>query len=255
MVETKTRKELPNFGYIANVKFPIEEILKLCESLDLLNFDNYNDIKVSSNSKQSLFVRVNAFNKNSFFKEEEAAELEGEKYRQIYLTELDPKYLDQPLDLSSNNSRMARQRRLDPGSENYNPVADELNYNTRNKLVTGLFETILDSFSDKITRVRLAYLSPNFSIKPHVDYDPSYITRLHLPIITNPNCHMHVFRNNVEYRAHYPADGRLYFLNAGLKHFASNNSNEGRLHLIIDMHGQNSLKDLVELECVEVSKG
>lgn len=252
MAETKTRKELPNFGYIANVSFPIDEILKLCEELDLLNFENYNDIKASSNSKQSLFVRVNAYNKNSFFKEEDAAELEGERYRQIYLTELDPKYLDQPLDLSSNNSRMNRQRRLDSNSPNYNPVADELNYNTRNHLVTGLFERILDSFSDQITRVRLAWLSPNFSIKPHVDYDPSYITRLHLPIITNEKCQMHVFRNNVEYQAHYPADGRLYFLNAGLKHYASNNSDEGRLHLIIDMHGQECLKNLVELPCMEV---
>lgn len=247
----KTRKELPNFGYIANVSFPIEEILKLCAELDLLNFENYNDIKVSSNSKQSLFVKVNAFNKNSFFKEEDAEDLEGERYRQIYLTELDPKYLDMPLDLSSNNSRMNRQRRLDSKSANYNPVADELNYNTRNHLVQGLFEKILDSFDDKVTRVRLAWLSPNFSIKPHVDYDPSYITRLHLPIITNPDCYMHVFRNNVEYKTHYPADGRLYFLNAGLKHFASNQSNEGRLHLIVDMHGQESLKNLVELPSIE----
>ena len=30
-----------------------------------LNFNNYNDINVSSKSKQSLFVKVNAFNKNS----------------------------------------------------------------------------------------------------------------------------------------------------------------------------------------------
>ena len=234
------------------MKFPIREIIELCQKLDLLNFENYNDIKVSSNSKQSLFVKVNAFNKNNFFKETEALDLEGEKYRQIYLTELDPKYLDQPLDLSANNSRMSRQRRLDKNSESYNPVADELNYNTRNALVTGLFEKILDSFSDKVTRVRLAYLAPNFSIKPHVDYDPSYITRLHLPILTNDQCQMHVFRNNIEYRAHYPADGRIYFLNAGLKHYASNTSNEPRLHLIIDMHGQDSLKDLVELECTRV---
>ncbi len=234
------------------MNFPIGELVDLCQKMDLLNFENYNDIKASSNSKQSLFVRVNAFNKNAFFKEEDAYDLEGEKYRQVYLTELDPKYLDEPLDLSSNNSRMSRQRRLDSKSENYNPVADELNYNTRNELVTGLFEKILDSFSDQVTRVRLAYLAPNFSIKPHVDYDPSYITRLHLPILTNPQCNMHVFRNNVEYMAHYPADGRLYFLNAGLKHYASNNSNEPRLHLIVDMHGQKSLKDLVELECSRV---
>ena len=46
-------------------------------------------------------------------------------------------------------------------------------------------------------------------------------------------------------KKHFPADGRVYFLNTGLKHWAENNSNEGRIHLIVDTKNQ---EDLVSLE-------
>jgi len=100
----------------------------------------------------------------------------------------------------------------------------------------------LNMFKGNLARVRLAYLSPNFSLKPHVDYDPSYITRYHIPLLTNEDCLMCVKVKGVEKNIHFPADGNVYFLNAGHIHWAENNSNEGRIHLIVDTKNQEDLQ-------------
>ena len=242
------RKNLPCFGYLHNRDVNVKSILKLCEKLDLLDFDKYRDIQYSSASKMSHFVLANSFNKKNFFTEDHQVDLEGECYKQKYLTEIDPEILSsgqqqKQLPETLRNSIFFRKRRLLKSDINYDPISDELSYGHRNDLVQGIFSEILDAFQSKVTRVRLAYLAPNFSIKPHVDYDPSYITRYHIPILTNKDCRMHVIRNNLESSCHFPADGRIYFFNSGLKHWASNNSKFPRLHLIIDTHGQADLQN------------
>lgn len=244
MIAIRNRKQLPCFGYLENQTFSVSEILKTCEQLNLLDFQKYNDIKFSENSKMAAFVKLNEFSKSQFFTESEVPYLEGEKYKQVYLTEVDPTLDLKDVDESANHSAGRRLSRLDPNGNNYNPLADELNYGFRNKLVVDTFEKILDSFEDKVTRVRLAWLAPQFELKPHIDYDPSYITRLHIPLITNSDCLMHVFKEGQQKSAHFPADGKVYFLNAGLKHYASNRSDQNRLHLIVDMHGQKCLNSL-----------
>lgn len=64
-------------------------------------------------------------------------------------------------------------------------MVHELNYRFRSNWVVNAFEEIFDSFEDKVTRVRLEWRAPRFEIQPQVDYDPSYITRLEIPLITN----------------------------------------------------------------------
>jgi aspartyl/asparaginyl beta-hydroxylase (cupin superfamily) len=83
---------------------------------------------------------------------------------------------------------------------------------------------------------------PGFTIKPHVDYDPSYITRYHVPVFTNDQV---VFggqtkNGNISYTM--PADGSVYFFNSGMVHWVSNNSDVPRLHLIVDTNGQDDLR-------------
>jgi len=243
----KNRKQLPNFAYLNNRFIDIEKLMIHLEKENLLNPKIYNDIKVSTNSKHKNFVIANEFSKNNFFKEDSAPSMEGECYVQLYLTDFDETKSSNKVSLQKTNI-FSRYKRLDFTKKTYLPEADELNYGIRNNLVKGEFETILNMFESKITRVRLAYLKSNFSLKPHIDYDPSYITRYHVPIITNTNCKMHVIRNKNEYSVHFPSDGRIYFLNAGHIHWASNNSNIDRLHLIIDVHGQKELESYSELQ-------
>lgn len=242
----KNRKQLPRFGYLENVRIDINLLMDHLKATNLLDYTTYNDIKVSSNSKHRDFVIANEYCKNSFFKEDIAASMEGDKYVQLYLTDFNDNHKSDKVALQHTNI-FSRTRRLNPNNESYLPEADELMYGIRNQHVTGELEKVLNLFSSKITRVRLACLKANFHIKPHVDYDPSYITRYHIPIITNSDVKMYIERNSSAVEYHMPADGRIYFFNSGLKHWVNNNSNHDRLHLIVDVHGQSELDYLKEI--------
>jgi hypothetical protein len=242
----KNRKELPRIGYLENISVDLNNLIPYLERNGLLNYDLYTDIKVSANSKHKDFVIANEFCKNSFFKEDSAESMEGDRYVQLYLTDFDENKKSNNVVLQKTNI-FSRSRRLDPEKSTYLPEADELMYGVKNSLVKGELEKVLNLFESKITRVRLACLKSNFQIKPHVDYDPSYITRYHIPIITNENAKMFIQRKDDILEFHLPADGRIYFFNSGLKHWVNNFSDKDRLHLIVDVNGQSELKHLKEI--------
>lgn len=236
------RKQLPFAAKLNNIHVDVDRVLNHCRENGLLDIAKYNDIKYSADSKHQAFLVSNEFCKTNFFTESEAPTMEGERYKQLYLTDFDESKASNKVSLHSTNI-FERTKRLDPNDPRYLPEADELNYGVRNKYATGPFKDILDSFKSKITRVRLAYLTAGFTIKPHVDYDPSYITRYHIPLITNNDVLMGFEHKNTEYLYQMPADGSVYFFNSGIKHWVENNGTEDRLHLIIDTHGQDDLID------------
>ena len=244
------RKQLPLIARLNNIKVDINSVLEHCRINGLLDDNKYNDIKHSANSKHQAFLVSNEFCKTNFFTETEAPTMEGERYKQLYLTDFDETKSSGKVNLHGTNI-FERTKRLDPSDPRYLPEADELNYGVRNKYVTGPFEDILNQFKGKITRVRLAYLTSGFSIKPHVDYDPSYITRFHIPLVTNDDVVMGFYKNDGDHFYHMPADGSVYFFNSGIKHWVDNKGKESRLHLIIDTHGQEDLIDFTE--CAEIS--
>jgi hypothetical protein len=242
------RKQLPLVARLdSKYHYNVDEVLNHLKSNNLLNFDNYLDIKYSANSKHAAFVLANQYSKNTFFKEDDAESLEGDQYRQLYLTDIDQKHLDQAFN-DSHKTIFSRTKRLNPNSSNYHPAADELLYNKRNEYVKGPLEAILDMFGPEVKRVRFAVVMPGFSIKPHIDYDPSYITRIHYPLITNDKAHIGFIKKNQEERYHIKADGHFYFLNTGVKHWAENFGNNPRLHLIIDIHNQDCLQNHCPLD-------
>lgn len=242
----KTRKNLPRFGFLQGYKIDVQSIIQHLKEEGLLDWNRYNDIKVSANSAHKDFVVSNEFCKDNFFIEDGAQMMEGEFYRQLYLTDFDETKRSGKVQLEQTNI-FKRTKRLDPTKPDYLPEADELNYGVRNHLVKGPLATTLDMFRGKITRVRLAFLKNNFEIKPHVDYDPSYITRFHIPLITNTDVRCHMLRGEDVADVHLPADGSVYFFNSGLKHWVKNNSDHWRLHLIVDVHGQQDLEHLETL--------
>jgi hypothetical protein len=236
----KNRKQLPLVARLNNINVDISAILTHCESNGLLDEGCYNDIKYSTNSRHQSFLVSNEFCKTNFFTEDEAPLMEGEKYKQLYLTDFDESKASGRVELHGTNI-FERTKRLNPSDPRYLPEADELNYGVRNQYASGPFATLLDSFKSKITRVRLAYLKSGFSIRPHVDYDPSYITRYHVPLITHSNVVMGFHRNGQDHKYYLPADGSVYFFNSGIKHWVENNSHVDRIHLIVDTHGQDDL--------------
>lgn len=239
------RKQLPNFGVVKNRQLDITALKSSLDGNNLLDSDQYNDINVGKNGKYSNFTITNSYCKTSFFSEDYS--LNGEKYCQLYFT--DP--IKEIQNLKSTDKKtdiVYRTKRLKPEHPDYDPIADELNYGERNERCIPEIHVLLDWFSsyDRVTRVRLACLKNNYSIRPHIDYDPEYIVRYHIPLITNDQCHLNTIRNGIEYQTHFPADGRIYFLNTGFKHWASNNSNVDRIHLIVDVNGQNLLNSVEE---------
>jgi hypothetical protein len=242
----KNRKQLPEFGYLSHIHVDIPTLIQYCIKNELFSEDKFNNIKVSANSSYRDFVVANEFCKDSFFKEDDAPMMEGEKYRQFYLTEMDSSKRSTSVQFKRTNI-FERTKRLDPQDARYLPEADERNYGVRNQFVAGPIADLLNQFQSPLGRVRFARLSAGFSIKPHVDYDPSYIVRYHVPLITNNDCVIKIFNKGGVVEKHLPADGRVYFINAGLKHSAENNSSIERMHLIIDVQDQRDLDYLVSL--------
>jgi hypothetical protein len=239
----KTRKQLPNFGKVPGLHIDIDRLMAELASSNMLDFDIYNDINVQkSNSGDHIdFTTVNSFSKRSFFSED--GSLNGERYRQLYLTQYQgPEVTPQ---LGDGTTVRDRLRRLDPSRGEYDPIADERNYGKIKDDCPQYLREIIQMFDDTVTRVRLACLTPGFKIKEHVDYDPSYIVRYHIPILTNPLCVLGIIANGEVDCRSLPADGSVYFFNSGHKHWAENKSDGHRLHLIIDVHGQKML-DRVE---------
>lgn len=241
-----TRKQLPQFGYIKGMLIDTKALVDYCKENNLLDGTLYDDIKVSSNSTYKNFVVANEFCKESFFKESDAPHMEGEKYKQLYLTEFDQSKKSNKVNLH-NTTIFERTKRLKPDHPNYLPEADERNYGIPNLFVDGEIKKVLNLFRSPLGRVRFAYLAPGFKIKPHVDYDPSYIVRYHIPLLTNIQCTLGSITNKNTKIVNLPADGNVYFINTGYKHWAENNSSEPRIHLIVDVQDQLELNDLIEI--------
>ena len=178
----KDRKQLPAFKAL-NRKFDVAEILRHCTESGLFDYNRYNDIKKSADSHYKNFLVGNSFSKNKFFIDDSEEELEGELYKQLYLTGY-KEQTDNKIEVTQTTVK-TRLRRLDKNHPNYVPELDEHNYGAPTEYYTGVFKTLLDGFHSPLTRVRLAVLMPGMTIKKHRDYDPSYICRYHLPWITN----------------------------------------------------------------------
>ena len=88
------------------------------------------------------------------------------------------------------------------------------------------FKEVFDVLSAKykLGRVRILLKQPRSTLSWHRDPEP----RLHIPIITNPGCHMVI--DNVA--KHMPADGSVWITNNTKYHNAFNGGEENRVHLV-----------------------
>jgi hypothetical protein len=88
------------------------------------------------------------------------------------------------------------------------------------------FKEVFDVLSSKykLGRVRILLKQPRSTLSWHRDPEP----RLHIPIITNPGCHMVI--DSVA--KHLPADGSVWVTNNTKYHNAFNGGEENRIHLV-----------------------
>ncbi len=94
--------------------------------------------------------------------------------------------------------------------------------NYKNTYFKEVFNVLSSKY--KLGRIRILLKQPRSTLSWHRDPEP----RLHIPIITNPGCHMVI--DNVA--KHLPADGSVWITNNTKYHNAFNGGEENRIHLV-----------------------
>lgn len=163
---------------------------------------------------------------------------EHTSYQQLALTEFDNTYsLDQRTEKSGSvwDNRIAKHKFH----------ADERYFRKVKQDVPVYLKELLSTFPGA-HRSRFANLAPNSKVKPHIDYDTLYGLRLHIALTTNDQCYNGGWdKNGNEIKFHIPADGSVWLVNPGVKHYAVNNGNTARNHLIISIDSQAVLSHLI----------
>lgn len=234
------RHELPLFGRM-KLNFDVKKVVDYLRENDLLNPERYNELSPGTSFFDTM-ISYRPTWRGRFLTEEEKRNYhrrqDGEFYKQLALTDLNPQYKESSIDVEARtqDSAFMRLKRIDPKRKIYQAYADEKNYDLRREFVRGPLAKLLDSFEGHVARPRLALLRPGFKIDPHIDHNTSYCLRVHVPLITNEKCKLAVFRKDgTVVEKHLPADGSAWFFNSGLKHYAENNGDSDRLHLLVNI--------------------
>lgn len=219
----KSRHECPPF---ARLKFQFD-ISKLREDFCVLDKSkSWGGLSEEYHNLCDLHDKLPTY----FLKEEENPD-EKAGYSQLAISEWDNNF-----DLSKNPdkedspwlNRIAKK----------NIAADERFYRKPVPGIPKYLSSVLDNFRPYLHRARFAKLKPGCEVKPHIDYDTTYSIRLHIPIDTNSKCLNGCFTSNENIAIHLPADGGVWFVNQGLKHWAVNNGDTERVHLILSVDSQ-----------------
>lgn len=231
------RTELPVFKRLEQFQF---DPVKLKDAYE--EFSNTKTWDGLGNEYASLCETYTRLPK-MFFKEEELEgvdcvcdiEWEEASYQQLSLVEWDESFsLDKRTEKSGT--------RWDTTIAKRDPKADERWFRKRVVDTPEYFNYVLDTIGkDIVHRTRFAKLSPKSEIKEHIDYNTEYGIRLHIPIITNKKAVFGGIGSNGKEEAHFPADGSVWFINPGVKHWARNDGDEERIHLIISVDSQEIL--------------
>ena len=101
---------------------------------------------------------------------------------------------------------------------------------------------VLASFGEVFGRSRLMKLTPGAEVSQHVDFNYHWYTRvrIHVPVITNPGVTFYCADQDTHMRA-----GECWIFNSWRRHRVTNDSDEERVHLVIDTAGSSRFWTLV----------
>ena len=155
-------------------------------------------------------------------------------YQQLSITEFNPDYdISQRTELSGSrwDTRIAKGK----------PEADERYFGKIKDDVPPYLREVMNMFPGA-HRSRFSSLAPQSTVKPHIDYDTLYGIRIHIALETNEHCYNGGWdKDGNEVREHIPADGSVWLVNPGVKHYAVNDGNTPRNHWIISLDTQSIL--------------
>lgn len=119
-----------------------------------------------------------------------------------------------------------------PLSEDEKSLKDAQSFSQLSDACTETFKKVIQKLENlglHPRRTRIIYLAPGSTLQWHQDGLPEhYQVRLHVPLITNPDCY---FETEVG-RYHMPADGNSYLVHINRFHRAKNDGMTGRYHLV-----------------------
>lgn len=150
-----------------------------------------------------------------------------DNFEQINLTDIDGDVMEYTADVKERIRR--KEERL------YNKPTDDYK--------NSYFKEVVDQFKDSAMRVRITRLAPQQEIPWHIDYDPSYATRIIIPIFSNDNVENWFRVKGVETNT-VLEPGNAYFLNTGFAHSVKNNGCLPRMALMFSLDGQRDLTDI-----------
>lgn len=156
-----------------------------------------------------------------------------------------------PRDVSTYTPLERMRGMKDKNSAHYHPLFDEANYDEPTSCLSGDISDLFQRLPDRPFRSAFVNLQPGRDISPHIDTDPSLILRFHIPITTNEECCLGFITGNTMSEFHLPADGHIYFINAGYPHFAFNKGSSARWHIRFHTNTDHLLSELVPLEPVK----
>jgi hypothetical protein len=110
-------------------------------------------------------------------------------------------------------------------------------------LMKDCLDYLQNLYDGVIHKILLVKLKSNSSIPLHADsgFALQYTRRIHIPIVTNENVFFTVEDKTVNMKKGY-----LYEINNLKKHAVDNNSDHDRIHMIVDVIGNKTIKECIE---------
>tara|TARA_B110000285_G_scaffold8012_1_gene8259 strand:+ start:943 stop:1566 length:624 start_codon:yes stop_codon:yes gene_type:complete len=205
----RTKYKLPTHGELTHIKIDLDKLQAATDKL------------------ANEYVNVKTANKALCDNHLTLSRAVYDNFKQITLTELNGEELPFTTDIKE------RLRRC-----------EEKLYNKPNdKLIGSYFEEIINQFKCDKMRVRITKLDPHTDIPFHIDYDPSYATRVVIPVYTNKKCKNRFKVKDETVETHLEA-GKAYFFNTGFAHGVFNNSDEPRIAFMFSLDGQDDIEYL-----------
>jgi hypothetical protein len=205
----RTKYKLPTHGELTHIKIDLDKLQAATDKLA----NEYVDVKTAN---KALCDNHMALSKSVY-----------DNFKQINLTELNGEELEYTDDIK------VRLRRN-----------EEKLYNKPNdKLIGSYFEEITNQFKCDKMRVRITKLDSHTDVPMHIDYDPTYATRVVIPVYTNKKV-KNVFKVKGEKVETHLEAGKAYFFNTGFAHGVFNESDESRIAFMFSLDGQDDITDI-----------
>ncbi|MEX2495022.1 MAG: aspartyl/asparaginyl beta-hydroxylase domain-containing protein [Woeseia sp.] len=110
-------------------------------------------------------------------------------------------------------------------------------------------QQVMASFGEVLGRSRLMKLAAGAEVVAHVDFNYHWYTRvrIHVPVITNPAVQFHCGKDSLHMQA-----GECWIFNSWRRHRVVNDSEQDRVHLVIDAAGSSRFWATVrQMQCFD----